>query len=194
MNISETNKQQFLDRLKIKELNEMQISTIDAVEKNNQIVLLSATGSGKTLAFLLPVINALDSDIRKVQALILVPSRELALQIESVLKQMQTGYKITACYGGHKREIEENNLVQPPAIIIGTAGRMADHIRRDNFDTEFIKFLVLDEFDMACSAGCSLETRRPIANKETEPSATRSTPRPRPCRCGSSSPDPSCRS
>ena len=153
MNISETNKQQFLDRLKIKELNEMQISTIDAVEKNNQIVLLSATGSGKTLAFLLPVINALDSDIRKVQALILVPSRELALQIESVLKQMQTGYKITACYGGHKREIEENNLVQPPAIIIGTAGRMADHIRRDNIDTEFIKFLVLDEFDKSLELG-----------------------------------------
>jgi superfamily II DNA/RNA helicase len=153
MNISIENLQQYLDRLKIKTLNEMQLTAVDTVEKNNEILLLSATGSGKTLAFLLPVLNALDSDIKNVQALIMVPSRELALQIESVLKQMQTGFKVTACYGGHKREIEENNLVQPPAIIIGTAGRMADHIRRNNFTTKNIKFLVLDEFDKSLELG-----------------------------------------
>jgi superfamily II DNA/RNA helicase len=153
MNISQENIQQYLDRLKIKELNEMQLTAMDAAEKNNEILLLSATGSGKTLAFLLPVLNSLDSEIKTVQALIMVPSRELALQIESVLKQMQTGFKITACYGGHKREIEENNLVQPPAIIIGTAGRMADHIRRNNFTTKDIKFLVLDEFDKSLELG-----------------------------------------
>jgi superfamily II DNA/RNA helicase len=153
MNISQENIQQYLDRLKIKELNEMQLTAMDAAEKNNDILLLSATGSGKTLAFLLPVLNSLDSEIKTVQALIMVPSRELALQIESVLKQMQTGFKITACYGGHKREIEENNLVQPPAIIIGTAGRMADHIRRNNFTTKDIKFLVLDEFDKSLELG-----------------------------------------
>ena len=106
MNISQENIQQYLDRLKIKALNEMQLAAIDALDINNEVVLLSATGSGKTLAFLLPVLNSLDPDIRLVQALILVPSRELALQIESVLKQIQTGFKITACYGGHKREIE----------------------------------------------------------------------------------------
>jgi superfamily II DNA/RNA helicase len=153
MNISQQNIQQYLDRLKIKELNEMQLTAIDVSEKNNDILLLSATGSGKTLAFLLPVLNSLDSEIKTVQALIMVPSRELALQIESVLKQMQTGFKIIACYGGHKREIEENNLVQPPAIIIGTAGRMADHIRRNNFTTKGIKFLVLDEFDKSLELG-----------------------------------------
>ncbi len=153
MNISQENIQQYLDRLKIKELNEMQLTAIDTAEKNNDILLLSATGSGKTLAFLLPVLNSLDADIKTVQALIMVPSRELALQIESVLKQMQTGFKIIACYGGHKREIEENNLVQPPAVIIGTAGRMADHIRRNNFTTKDIKFLVLDEFDKSLELG-----------------------------------------
>ena len=66
---------------------------------------------------------------------------------------MQTGFKITACYGGHKREIEENNLVQPPAIIIGTAGRMADHIRRNSIELTYIKFLVLDEFDKILELG-----------------------------------------
>lgn len=153
MNISKENLQQYLDRLKIKTLNDMQIAAIDCINTNNDVVLLSATGSGKTLAFLLPVLNSLDADNKNVQGLIMVPSRELALQIESVLKQMQTGFKITACYGGHKREIEENNLVQPPAIIIGTAGRMADHIRRNNFSTKDVQFLVLDEFDKSLELG-----------------------------------------
>ena len=153
MNITDQNLQQFLDRLKIKSLNEMQLAAVDAIEKKNKVLLLSATGSGKTLAFLLPVLNTLDPDLRSVQALILVPSRELAIQIESVLKQMQTGFKVTACYGGHKREIEENNLVQAPAIIVGTAGRTADHIRRNNFNTADIKFLVLDEFDKSLELG-----------------------------------------
>lgn len=153
MNITAQNTSQFLERLKIKSLNEMQVSAISSAENNNEIILLSATGSGKTLAFLFPVLNSLHPESKNVQALILVPSRELALQIESVLKQMQTGYKILACYGGHKREIEENSLVQSPAIIIGTAGRMADHIRRQNVNTTNIKFLVLDEFDKSLELG-----------------------------------------
>ena len=131
----------------------MQLATIEAADKENDLVLLSATGSGKTLAFLLPLLASLDAEINLVQALILVPSRELAQQIETVLKQMQSGFKITTCYGGHKREIEENNLVQPPAIIIATAGRMADHIRRKNVDLSAIKFLVLDEFDKSLELG-----------------------------------------
>jgi superfamily II DNA/RNA helicase len=147
------NQEEILERLKIKALNEMQLATMSAVEKENDVVVLSATGSGKTLAFLLPLLKSLQADVKLVQALILVPSRELALQIETVLKQMQTGYKITTCYGGHKREIEENNLVQPPAIIIGTAGRMADHIRRKNIDLSAIEFLVLDEFDKSLELG-----------------------------------------
>ncbi len=153
MNISAENIQQYLDKLNVKQLNEMQLAAIESVKVNNELVLLSATGSGKTLAFLLPVLNSLDPENKNVQALIMVPSRELALQIESVLKQMHTGFKVTACYGGHKREIEENNLIQPPAIIIGTAGRMADHLRRNNFSTNFIKFLVLDEFDKSLELG-----------------------------------------
>ena len=150
MNILEPH---LLQNLGIKALNAMQLATLEATEKSNEIILLSATGSGKTLAFLLPLLKSLNTELKLVQALIMVPSRELALQIEAVLKQMQTGVKITACYGGHKREIEENNLVQPPAIIIGTAGRMADHIRRNTIDLSQIKFLVLDEFDKILELG-----------------------------------------
>jgi superfamily II DNA/RNA helicase len=143
----------YLAKLNIKALNEMQQSAIGAIQENNELILLSATGSGKTLAFLMPLLDQLDPEEKLCQALIMVPSRELALQIESVLKQMQSGFKVTTCYGGHKREIEENNLVQPPAIIIGTAGRMADHIRRGNINLSKISFLILDEFDKSLELG-----------------------------------------
>jgi superfamily II DNA/RNA helicase len=66
---------------------------------------------------------------------------------------MGTGFKVTCCYGGHKREIEENNLLEAPALLIGTPGRLADHIRRGNIQTGKILTLVLDEFDKSLEAG-----------------------------------------
>jgi superfamily II DNA/RNA helicase len=137
----------------IDSLNEMQLASLKANEENDNIILLSSTGSGKTLGFLLPIVKLLTRESKKVQALILVPSRELAIQIDEVFRKMATGYKVTVCYGGHKREIEENNLIQPPAVIIGTPGRVADHIRRNNFALEEITTLVLDEFDKSLELG-----------------------------------------
>ena len=142
-----------LSNLKIEQLNEMQEASIEAINQNADTILLSATGSGKTLAFLLPVVQSLDADVNNVQALIIVPSRELAIQIDDVFRKMGTGFKVTLCYGGHKRETEENNLKQAPAVIIGTAGRLADHLRRNNFSTEHIRTLVLDEFDKSLELG-----------------------------------------
>jgi superfamily II DNA/RNA helicase len=142
-----------LSNLKIDKLNEMQEASLKACEEHNDVVLLSATGSGKTLAFLLPIIKLNDASSKETQALIIVPSRELALQIEQVFRTMQTGLKITSCYGGHLRETEENNLVQPPALIVGTPGRLGDHIRRGNITVDAIKTLVLDEFDKSLELG-----------------------------------------
>jgi superfamily II DNA/RNA helicase len=142
-----------LAHLKIEALNEMQHATLKASEKKADIILLSDTGSGKTLAFLLPVLQSLDASNTTTQALIIAPSRELALQIEQVFKSMGTGFKVTCCYGGHLRETEENNLLQAPALIIGTPGRLADHIRRANIHTDGIKTLVLDEFDKSLELG-----------------------------------------
>jgi len=142
-----------LANLKIESLNEMQEATIKASKEKEDLVLLSATGSGKTLAFLLPILENLDEENKNTQALIVVPSRELAMQIENVFKRMGTGNKITATYGGHKREIEENNLVQPPALIVGTPGRIGDHIRRGNITVDSIKTLILDEFDKSLELG-----------------------------------------
>lgn len=141
-----------LDNLKIAALNEMQHVSLN-VPKDKDVVLLSPTGSGKTLGFLLPILAELKSEVSGVQALIIVPSRELALQIEQVFKTMATGYKINCCYGGHDTKIERNNLSQPPAVLVGTPGRLAYHIRKESFQTAGINYLVLDEFDKALEFG-----------------------------------------
>ncbi len=146
-----------LNSLGFEGLNEIQQASLEANANNDNVILLSATGSGKTLAFLLPVLEMLNPEINNVQALIIVPSRELAIQIDDVFRKMQTGFKVTLCYGGHKRETEENNLKEAPAVIIGTAGRLADHIRRNNFDLNNITTLVLDEFDKSLELGFTEE-------------------------------------
>ena len=153
MKNKEYDREKILANLKIDTLNEMQIASLEANKKNEDIILLSATGSGKTLAFLLPILENIDASNKNTQALIVCPSRELAIQIEQVFKTMGTGYKITSTYGGHKREIEENNLIEPPAVIVGTPGRLCDHIRRGNITVDSITTLVLDEFDKSLELG-----------------------------------------
>jgi ATP-independent RNA helicase DbpA len=141
-----------LENLKITELNQMQHAALNAAKKGDMI-LLSPTGSGKTLGFLLPLLSLLDAAIPTVQVLILVPSRELALQIEQVFRTMSSGFKVNCCYGGHQVKIERNNLSQPPAVLIGTPGRIAHHLRRHSFSTDTIHTLILDEFDKSLEFG-----------------------------------------
>ncbi len=145
--------QKYLDNLKIPALNEMQKASIEAAKKNNDLILLSPTGSGKTLGFLLPAIELIDPAKEGVQVIIVVPSRELGLQIETVFKQMNTGLKVNCCYGGHSTKIEKNNLTHPPSLLIGTPGRICYHIDRGNFDTYPVKTLILDEFDKSLEFG-----------------------------------------
>lgn len=142
-----------LANLGISDLNEMQEVSHDAIINENNVLLLSPTGSGKTLAFLLPIFELLQPEILSVQCLILVPSRELGLQIEQVWKKMSTGYKVNVCYGGHSIDTEIKNLSNPPAILIGTPGRIADHIDRGTFRLDKIQTLVLDEFDKSLQLG-----------------------------------------
>jgi ATP-dependent RNA helicase DeaD len=139
--------------LGIESLNEMQEVAQDAILNDNNVLLLSPTGSGKTLAFLLPIFELLQPEILSVQCLILVPSRELGLQIEQVWKKMGTDYKANTCYGGHSIDTEIKNLSNPPAVLIGTPGRIADHIDRGTFRLDKIQTLVLDEFDKSLELG-----------------------------------------
>ncbi|MBL0310280.1 MAG: DEAD/DEAH box helicase [Bacteroidetes bacterium] len=146
-----------LSNLKIDSLNEMQEATLKAAQSHKDIVLLSPTGSGKTLAFLLPLLSYLKTEVKGVQSLILVPSRELAMQIEQVFKSMGTGFKINCCYGGHDTKVERNNFIHPPAVLVGTPGRIVYHIERESFDTGTVKTLVLDEFDKSLEFGFQRE-------------------------------------
>ena len=142
-----------LINLGFESLNEMQLAAQEAILEESNVLLLSPTGSGKTLAFLMPVYEMLEPEILSVQCLIIVPSRELGLQIEQVWKKMGTGYKANVCYGGHSIDTEIKNLSNPPAVLIGTPGRIADHIDRGTFRTDKIQTLILDEFDKSLQLG-----------------------------------------
>jgi superfamily II DNA/RNA helicase len=155
---------ELLAKLSITALNEMQEEVVLAIASVANTVLLSPTGTGKTVAFLLPTIQGLDPDCEEVQLLILVPSRELAIQIEQVIRQMGSGYKANAIYGGRAISKDKIDLAHTPSIIIGTPGRVADHIRRKTFVTSSIKTLVLDEFDKSLEVGFEVEMREIIEN------------------------------
>lgn len=146
-----------LENLKIKAVNEIQEKTIETAKSHKEIILLAPTGSGKTLAFLLPLVQRLKVEKKGVQAVILVPTRELALQIEDVFKKMGTPFKINASYGGHSTKIEMNNFSVPPAVLVGTPGRIAYHINRNSFDVNTVTSYVLDEFDKSLEFGFQKE-------------------------------------
>jgi superfamily II DNA/RNA helicase len=143
----------FLGNLSIQEFNPMQVDLIEKAEPGTNLMLLSPTGSGKTLAFLIAVISKLSNKDKLVQAIIVAPSRELALQIEQVFRNMKTSFKVTCCYGGHDFQVEQNSLSEAPAVIIATPGRLADHIDRRSFDPSGVRIVVLDEFDKSLQMG-----------------------------------------
>lgn len=151
------NQKNILNKLNIEKLNPMQEETHLAIHSGPDVILLSPTGTGKTLAFMLPIIAELDANCKEVQILILVPSRELAIQIEQVTREMGTGYKTNAVYGGRAGAKDKIDLKHRPAILIGTPGRIADHLRRETFSAEKINTLVLDEFDKSLEVGFEKE-------------------------------------
>jgi len=159
MSGTKKNQENILSKLNIEQLNPMQEETQQVIHAHSEIVLLSPTGTGKTLAFMLPIIRELDAECKDIQVLILVPSRELAIQIETVIREMGTGYKTNAFYGGRNFSKDRMDLNHPPAILIGTPGRISDHIIRETFATQNIKTLVLDEFDKSLEIGFETEMK-----------------------------------
>ncbi|MFT4753146.1 MAG: superfamily II DNA/RNA helicase [Salibacteraceae bacterium] len=171
------NQVEILKKLGIKELNPMQKKAVKAIAKEPEVILLSPTGTGKTLAFLLPIIANLDRNCQEVQAIILAPSRELAIQIEQVTREMGAGFKTNAVYGGRLFTKDKQDLKHRPAILVGTPGRIADHLRRDTFTIYDVKTIVLDEFDKSLEVGFEEEMSEilsllPAVNKRILTSAT----------------------
>ena len=151
-----------LEKLGITELNEMQQEAGDAILRGKQdVVVLSPTGSGKTLAYLLPLVQLLDARQDDVQALVIVPGRELALQSDRVLKDMGSGLRSAACYGGRTAMEEHRKLKDVrPQIIFGTPGRLNDHLDKGNISPYGVRYLVIDEFDKCLEMGFHDEMSR----------------------------------
>ncbi len=172
------NQRQILAKLEIEALNEMQEEARLAIHSTSEIVILSPTGTGKTLAFLLPIIAELDEDSTEVQALIITPTRELTIQIEQVIREMGSGYKVDSAYGGRSFSKDKIALKHRPAILVGTPGRVAAHLRRTTFAVDSIKTLVLDEFDKSLEVGfedemCEIIEALPNIEKKILTSATK---------------------
>lgn len=144
-----------LEKLGISELNDMQKEATQAILRtNDDVVILSPTGSGKTLAYLLPLVQLIDASVPTVQAVVIVPGRELALQSATVLKDMGCGLRACACYGGRAAMDEHRVLRQvQPHIVFATPGRLLDHIEKENILTTGIRYLVIDEFDKCLEMG-----------------------------------------
>ena len=148
------NTNEILEKLGI-EMNAMQNEAYDAIlHSRNDVVVLSPTGSGKTLAYLMPLVQLVDADCDEVQAIVITPGRELALQSAEVLKSMGSGLRGMACYGGRPTMDEHRVLRQvKPQIIFGTPGRLNDHLEKRNILADDIKYLVIDEFDKCLEMG-----------------------------------------
>lgn len=149
-------------RMNIKELNDMQKNVVGVTSSSKtDVILYSPTGSGKTLAFIIPLLKSLKSySEEKLQAVIIVPSRELALQIYEILRVLAVGHKVTCCYGGHNVEDERLSLIVTPSIIVSTPGRLLDHCNRGNINITNVSVLVLDEFDKSLELGFEDEMKK----------------------------------
>ena len=128
---------------------------IPAVLEQKDIIVKSQTGSGKTAAFAIPICELIDWDDNKPQALVIVPTRELAIQVKEDIFNIGRfkRVKVAAVYGKSPFYNQEKELKQKTHVVVGTPGRIIDHIDRGTFDTSNIKYLVLDEADEMLNMG-----------------------------------------
>lgn len=158
--------QQILNKLGIDALNEMQQRASEAIlGSKGDVVLLSPTGSGKTLAYLLPLLQLVDKTSDDVQALVITPGRELALQSDHVLQSTGCGIRSTSCYGG-RAAMDEHRVLKTikPHVVFGTPGRLNDHLDKNNISRYTIRYLVIDEFDKCLEMGFQAEMQKLIKN------------------------------
>ncbi len=154
-----------LDKLGI-QLNDMQQDAMQAIlHHTNDVVVLSPTGTGKTLAYLLPLSQLIEVTNDEAQAIVVTPGRELALQSATVLKNMGSGLRTMACYGG-RATMDEHRMMRQvkPQIVFGTPGRLNDHLDKGNLSPYHIKYLVIDEFDKCLEMGFQDEMNRLISS------------------------------
>ena len=152
-------------KLGVESLNDMQKATAEAMKAGKgDVVVLSPTGTGKTLAYLLPLAEMINPDNDNVQAVVIVPGRELALQSQQVLADVGA-VRGMACYGGRTAMEEHRALRQlRPQVVFATPGRLNDHLAKGNISANDVRLLVIDEFDKCLDMGFENEMRTALAS------------------------------
>lgn len=146
--------QDYLDRLGITELNPMQQDVLAQRDAHRDQILLSPTGSGKTLAFtLLMLANHPLGPSKTISHLVVAPTRELAAQIDAVIKRLQTGFRVICLHGGKSTRMEREDLKRNAQIIVATPGRLCYHIEHSADLLADLQVLVIDEFDKCLELG-----------------------------------------
>lgn len=133
----------------------VQEASIPVIRSGKDVVVQAQTGTGKTLAFLLPMMEKIKANVPVAQALIVTPTRELALQITGVAQKIgkEIGVRSLTVYGGQALDRQIHKIGQNPHIIIGTPGRLLDHLRRGTLDLSAVNKVVLDEADQMLHMG-----------------------------------------
>lgn len=146
---------QITENLGFESLNVMQEAMLSCKADNR--ILLAPTGAGKTLAYLLPTLCSVNPEREAVEVIIISPSRELALQIETVFRSTKSGVSVSCLYGGHSLHTEKRSLAYFPTFIVATPGRLLDHLEHNIIDGETVTHVIFDEFDKLLEMGFSDE-------------------------------------
>ena len=139
-----------VDELGFTQPSAIQAQAIPPLLEGRDVIGVAQTGTGKTAAFGLPLLAAIDPSLREVQALVLAPTRELAMQVADAIASFATsmgGLDVVALYGGSPYGPQERALARGAQVVVGTPGRVMDHMRRTNLRLDTIRFAVLDEAD-----------------------------------------------
>ncbi len=144
-----------ISRMNISNLTPIQEKAIPHLLAGRDLIGQARTGSGKTLAFAVPLAERCDPSVRRIQALVLVPTRELAIQVAGVIQALASPQKlrVTLLYGGRSLRPEYAALKNGSQVVIGTPGRTLDHLRQGTLDLGSVRFLVLDEADEMLDRG-----------------------------------------
>ncbi|MDR0852783.1 MAG: DEAD/DEAH box helicase [Clostridiales Family XIII bacterium] len=160
-----------LKKMNFEKATPVQKKAIEPMKDGRDVVVLAPTGSGKTAAFGIPILENLDVDDSSVQALIICPTRELAMQTVEVFHDLMTfkkGVRICAVYGGANIETQIKTLKKKPQIVVATPGRLMDHLRRRTVRLNTLKTVVLDEADRMLDMGFSKDVNTILAHSPKE--------------------------
>ena len=149
-----------LTRQQIDTPNRVQTESIPSLIDGRDVVIQSPTGSGKTLAFLVPIVERFRPGSPGPRALIVAPTRELAIQVESVFRSMDSGLRAALLYGGVGYRTQTQSLRIGADVVIGTPGRILDMIQRKLVSLSRVEYLVLDEADQMLDAGFAPDVER----------------------------------